>query len=84
MTQPPVPPLLSWQAVHERLKTIFPEGLPERPYFVREMTAKAVFTALYVGAVEGSRRWLAPRHVVRMNDARNCSTRGCRGFVMAA
>ncbi len=32
------------------------------------MAAKALFTALYVNAVEGSDRWLAPRHVVRMGD----------------
>lgn len=63
-----LPSLLSWPAIRERLLTIFPEGLEERQYLVREATARVVFTALYVGAVSGSDCWIAPRHVVRMSD----------------
>lgn len=63
-----LPELLSWQSVRDRLQAIFPDGVPERAYLVREATARTVFTALYVGAVEGSDRWIAPRHVVRMSD----------------
>ncbi|MBV1800178.1 hypothetical protein [Siccirubricoccus sp. G192] len=55
--------------MRERLLVIFPEGMPDRGYLVREATAKTVFTALYVGAIAGADRWIAPRHVVRMSDA---------------
>ena len=64
-----LPALISWQDVHARLLVIFPEGTPDRGYLVREMTARTIFTALYIGAVDGSDAWLAPRHVVRMSDA---------------
>ena len=64
-----LPALLNWPAVHERLRFIFPEGAtPQRAYLVREATARTIFTALYVGAIDGSDRWIAPRHVVRMID----------------
>lgn len=62
-------PIVTWQEVHARLLVIFPEGIPHRGYLVREMTARTIFTALYIGAVAGEDRWLAPRHVVRMSDA---------------
>jgi BsuBI/PstI restriction endonuclease domain/BsuBI/PstI restriction endonuclease HTH domain len=64
-----LPALLDWHAVHERLRLIFPDGVPERSFLVREATARTIFVALYVGAVDGSERWIAPRHVVRMSDA---------------
>nr|WP_294506723.1 BsuBI/PstI family type II restriction endonuclease [uncultured Rhodopila sp.] len=63
-----LPPILPIDEILERLKVIFPEGVPDRNYLVREMTARAVFTALYIGAIQGQDRWLAPRHVVRMGD----------------
>jgi hypothetical protein len=55
-----LPPLLPWQTVRQRLQTIFPGGVPERQFLVREATARTVFVALYVGAVEGAERWIAP------------------------
>jgi hypothetical protein len=55
--------------MRERLQSIFPEGMPDRQFQIREATARTVFVALYVGAVEGADRWIAPRHVVRMSDA---------------
>ncbi len=64
-----LPALLAWPQIRERLAVIFPEGTPDRGYLVREATAKTVFTALYVGAIEGAESWIAPRHVVRMSDA---------------
>jgi hypothetical protein len=63
-----LPPILPIDEILERLKAIFPEGTPDRNYLVRDMTARALFTALYIGAIEGRDRWLAPRHVVRMGD----------------
>jgi hypothetical protein len=52
--------------VQERLPLIFPEGTPNRGYCVRELAASTVFVALYIGAVEGSGRFLGPVHVYRM------------------
>lgn len=64
-----LPALLPWQTIRARLLAIFPEGTPDRPFLVREASARTVFVALYVGAIEGAERWIAPRHVVRMSDA---------------
>ena len=46
------------EEVLERLALIFPMGIPNRNYCVRELAASTVFTALYIGAVEGSGRYL--------------------------
>jgi hypothetical protein len=54
--------------VAERLHLIFPEGTPNRVYCTRELAASTVFAALYIGAVEGSGRFLGPVHVYRMTD----------------
>jgi hypothetical protein len=64
-----LPALIPWQDVRQRLLVIFPEGIADRGFLIREMTARTVFTALYVGAVAGADLWIAPRHVVRMSDA---------------
>lgn len=64
-----LPALLRWQVIRDRLQVIFPDGIPDRAFLVRDATARTVFTALYVGAVQGAGRWIAPRHVVRMSDA---------------
>jgi len=63
-----LPAYLDRSTIHTRLKLIFPEGTPQRNYCVREMAASAVFVMLYVGAVEGSDRWIAPKHVMRMTE----------------
>lgn len=61
-----LPPYIDRKTIHERLPLIFPEGTQNRIYCVREMAASAVFVMLYIGAVEGTDRWLAPKHVMRM------------------
>ena len=61
-----LPPFIDRASVHARLQTVFSEGLPQRNYCVRQMAASAVFVMLYVGAVEGMERWVAPKHVIRM------------------
>jgi len=66
MTLPPLPPVPD---IHERLQRIFPEGTPNRNYCTREIAAKTVFVMLYIGAIEGARRWLRPDQVTRMTDA---------------
>ncbi len=50
------------------MRAIFPEGVPAREYILRLNTCRTIFAALYVGAVEGAGRWLAPRLVYRMRD----------------
>ncbi len=64
-----LPPLLPVPEILERLRTVFPEGTANRNYVTREIAAKTVFVMLYLGAVEGSQRWLRPDQVTRMTDA---------------
>jgi hypothetical protein len=61
-----LPPFVSRDLVSDRLPSIFPEGIPNRTYCIRELAASTVFAALYIGAVEGSGRFLGPVHVYRM------------------
>jgi hypothetical protein len=61
-----MPPYASRALIAERLPLIFPEGTPNRNYCVRELAASTVFSALYIGAVEGAGRFLGPVHVYRM------------------
>lgn len=63
-----LPPYVDRSEIHRRLQSIFPEGTPQRNYCVREMAASAVFVMLYIGAIEGTDRWLAPKHVMRMTE----------------
>ena len=64
-----LPAVLPVDQIHERLRAIFPEGTPNRNYVIREMGAKTVFVMLYVGAIEGTGRWIRPDQVTRMTDA---------------
>jgi hypothetical protein len=64
MTAPGPPPDIA--AIQQRLEVIFPEGVSDRNYVVRSMAARTVYVMLYIGAVEGSNVWLAPKHVYRM------------------
>lgn len=61
-----LPPYAPRELVAERLPLIFPEGTQNRTYCVRELAASTVATAIYIGAVEGSGRYLGPAHVYRM------------------
>ncbi len=65
---PELPPYASRDLVAERLRSIFPEGTPNRAYCVRELAAGTVFAMLYIGAIEGTGRYLGPVHVYRMTD----------------
>lgn len=65
----PLPPLPSVAEIHQRLQKIFPEGSPNRANCTWEIAAKTVFVMLYVGAVDGSEKWLRPDQVTRMTDA---------------
>lgn len=68
MTKTPLPPYVPKALVAERLPLIFPEGIPNRNYCVRDLAASTVFAMLYIGAIEGSGIFLAPKHVYRMTD----------------
>jgi len=69
-----LPPLADVATIKRRLADVFPEGLADRNYVVREMAARTVFALLYVGAVEGDDVWLAPTQVCRMSDAQAALT----------
>ncbi|HEX6010605.1 MAG TPA: BsuBI/PstI family type II restriction endonuclease [Geminicoccaceae bacterium] len=56
--------------MRRRLELIFAEGYPDRNNVVRDLAAATTFAFLYVGAVDGAGRHLAPRHVFRMTDER--------------
>jgi len=64
-----LPPYINRATIHNRLRVIFPEGVPQRTYCVREAAASTVFTMLYIGAVEGVNEWAGPKQIVRMTDA---------------
>lgn len=63
-----LPPYATRDLIAARLPLIFPEGTPNRTYCIRDLAASTVFAALYIGAVEGSGRYLGPVHVYRMTD----------------
>jgi hypothetical protein len=63
-----LPPYIDRATIHQRLQVIFPEGVPQRNYCVREAAASTVFTMLYIGAVDGTDIWVAPKQIVRMTD----------------
>jgi hypothetical protein len=61
-----LPPLLEVKEIHKRLQEVFPSGIPQRNYVTREMAARTVFVMLYVGAIEGTGTWMAPKHLYRI------------------
>lgn len=64
----PTPALPTVEIIQERLKQIFPEGIASRKDVVGMSAARTVFVLLYIGAIEGNDRWLAPKHVYRMTS----------------
>lgn len=64
----PFPALLPVSEIQERLRVVFPQGTPNRNYVTREIAAKTIFVLLYVGAIDGTGRWLRPDQVTRMTD----------------
>ncbi len=63
-----LPPLSSWQNIHNRLSVIFPAGTPGRDHSIWEIAAKTIFVMLYTGAIETRGYWLRPDQVSRMTD----------------
>jgi hypothetical protein len=66
-----LPPYIDRAAIHQRSQVIFPEGIPQRSYCVREAAASTIFTLLYRGAVECANQWGAPKRIYRMTDAQS-------------
>jgi hypothetical protein len=64
-----LPPYIDRATIHQRLQIIFPEGVPQRTYCVREAAASTIFTMLYIGAIDGADEWAGPKQIVRMTDA---------------
>lgn len=62
------PQLLDRSAIRNRLEQIFPQGLTNRNYVIREMAASTVFVMLYLGAVEGNDYYVRPDQITRMDD----------------
>ncbi|MHB8910912.1 MAG: BsuBI/PstI family type II restriction endonuclease [Syntrophales bacterium] len=62
------------KTVIDRLPLIFPEGIEQRNYVVREMAAKTIFVMLYVNAIEGTEHWLRPDQVTKMTDVQATKT----------
>lgn len=77
-------PLLTRAEIHERLKAIFPEGTANRNYVTRELAASTVFAALYVGAIDGTGVFFAPKHVYRMSDDQAADTTAATRQAFAA
>ncbi len=63
-----LPPYVARDFVQERLLAIFPDGFEYRNYCTRGIAAATVFAMLYVGSVEGSGRFAAPKQVYRMSN----------------
>jgi len=62
------PKLLNYQEIQARLELIFPEGITNRNYLVREMSARTVFVMLYAEAIEGNDTWIRPDQITKMTD----------------
>jgi hypothetical protein len=65
MTLPSIPTL---KTIQDRLPLIFPEGVENRTYCIRESTAKTILVMLYAGAVDKTSRWIRPSQVTDMSD----------------
>jgi hypothetical protein len=66
---PQLPPVIPVKTIARWLPEIFREGTSNRNYVIREISAKTIFVMLYVGAVEGTGRYVRPDQVTKMSDA---------------
>lgn len=56
------------ELIADRLPIVFPEGTPNRNNCINDVAASVVFVMIYIDAVEGSERYLGPKHVYCMSD----------------
>lgn len=61
-------PLPDLKEIQRRLELIFPEGISDRSYVVRESTAKTIFVFFYINAIQDENVYLAPQHVYRFTE----------------
>ncbi len=66
--------LLNYKEIQTRLELIFPEGITNRNYLVREMSARSIFVMLYVNAIDGNNIWIRPDQITKMTDEQACIT----------
>jgi hypothetical protein len=70
----PLPFIPNIETIKKRLPLIFPEGIDQRGFLVRDMSASTIFVMFYVGAIEGSDRWVRPAQVTIMTDEQAAMT----------
>lgn len=63
-----LPELLEREEIQKRLEFLFPKGTTYRGYLVREIAASTIYVMLYVGAIEGNKKYIGPKHVYRMSS----------------
>lgn len=63
-----LPLLLPVEEIRSRLEVIFPEGIDNRNYVIRDMAARTVYVMLYAGAIEGQDRRIRPSQVCTMTN----------------
>jgi len=73
-----MPSLPEITEIHRRLSDIFPEGTENRNYVIREMSAKAIFVMLYVGAIDGNERWVRPSQITDMGNSQSLMQDVCQ------
>ena len=61
-------PLSSTAEIKARLEIIFPAGIADRSYVVREAAARTIQVMLYLDAIEGQGPKMRPSQVYRMSD----------------
>jgi hypothetical protein len=60
--------------IKTKLPIIFPEGIENRNYVIREMAAKTIFVMLYVNAIEGQGNRVRPDQITKMTDEQSQKT----------
>jgi hypothetical protein len=55
------------QTIRHRLPAVFPDGLEDRQYCVREMAVNTIFVMFYIDAVEGQGHYMRPNQVSMMS-----------------
>ena len=63
-----LPPYISPEEILVRLHRIFPVGVPNRTFYKSKLSARVVFSMLYIGAVEKKNIYASPSHIYKMTD----------------
>ncbi len=60
--------------IQSRLPYIFPEGVENRTYLIRDIAVRTIFVMFYTGAIESSGTWIRPDQVTKMSDSQSHET----------